>query len=65
MFRTSNDNNVRQTMAGLKRRAGVSDWCGVVKFAILAAVMTTLVILTGSAEAAVVVGSSLGTLLRR
>ncbi len=62
-FRT--DIKVRRSPPGLKPSGRTSDWCGVVKLAIVAAVMTTSIIATGSAEAAVLVGSSLGTLLRR
>jgi hypothetical protein len=41
------------------------DWATLARFVLVAAVMTVIVIITGSAEAAVMVGSALGALLRR
>lgn len=55
---------VRQPRRPLKRQARKGDWCDVVKFAVVAVVMTTSVFATGSAESAVIVGSALGALLR-
>ena len=69
MFTSVNDDKLRQTAAAIKPRhtapPRVSDWAGVIKFGIVAALMAGAILTTGSAEAAVAVGSSLGVLMRR
>lgn len=65
----SADDNVRQGPTSDKqvrpRRPHEGDLAGVIKFVVLAAVVTTTALTTGSPEAAVIVGSPLVALLRR